>query len=376
MAHGLKLHTFCTVLWDKRSVWNRDIDKSADNPMLTALARRTGTSFERVRATTLGTYEGVLYERHNALGNTPWIMPLGIYHRVRRMHGMQYCPRCLAEDKQPYFRREWRLAFVTVCTKHLCLLYDACPRCDAVVNFHRDELGARNKQVATGMARCFSCRFDLRAARSSPLHDVHGNSIGYQCRLTQAITNGWINVGKGQRVYSLLYFAVLRQLMKILASRRGNRLFVALCRETEDLHYALRFDTGRTDVESLRVAERHLLKSLVVYLLEDWPERFIRICAAERIWSSTLLRDFEIAPFWYWSVVHDQLYRTSYRATDVEITATIAYINKSGGIAYQKAISDLLGTQNVFRKRKTFTHFTRATVGRSLVKVVRMKQQT
>lgn len=168
MAHGLKLHTFCTLLFGKRSIWNRDIDKCADDRILRVLAERTGTPLERVRATTLAAYEGVLYERHNALGNTFWIMPLGIYHRVRRMHGTQYCPACLTEDREPYFRCEWRLAFVTVCTKHKCLLFDACPRCNATINFHRDELGERGKQVATGMARCFSCKLDLRTA--PPLH--------------------------------------------------------------------------------------------------------------------------------------------------------------------------------------------------------------
>ncbi|MDQ3818853.1 MAG: TniQ family protein, partial [Acidobacteriota bacterium] len=137
MAHGLKLHTFCTLLWDKRPIWNRDIDKCADDGILTVLEQRTGTPFERVRASTLAAYEGALYERHNAFGNTFWIMPLGIYHRIRRMHGVQYCPSCLEEDKTPYFRRAWRLAFVTVCAKHRRLLLDACPRCDGPVNFHR-----------------------------------------------------------------------------------------------------------------------------------------------------------------------------------------------------------------------------------------------
>jgi hypothetical protein len=115
------------------------------------------------------------------------------------------------------------------------------------------------------------------------------------------------------------------------------------------------------------------LKALASYLLEDWAERFIRICTAERVWSSTLLRDFEAAPFWYWSVVHTRLYRMSYCAADEEIVEAIAYINRSGGIAYQKAISRLLGTHNVFRKRKMFSEFSRTTVGRAIVKVPRVK---
>ena len=373
MAHGLKLHTFSTLLWDKRSIWNRDIDKCADDKILKELARRTETPLERVRATTLATYEGLLYEQHNARGNTSWIMPLGVYHRVRRLHGTQYCSRCLIEDKAPYFRRAWRLAFVTVCIKHRCLLFDSCPRCYAPINFHRNELGERSKQVGTGLIRCFICNFDLREVCSVLPRDVCDDSINYQSTLERAAAEGKINVSDGQTTYALLYFPVLRQLMKVLASRRGNKLLAALCRETGMPPFASCFPARRTDIESLRIAERHQLKTLAAYLLENWSERFVRICVSARVWSSTLLRDFEPAPFWYWKVVHDRLYRTAYCATNEEIVAAIAYIEHSGGIAYQKVISELLGTQNVFRKRKTFTDFSSATVGRATVKVVRVK---
>lgn len=373
IAHGLKLHTFCSLLFEKRSIWNRDIDRCADDRMLTVLAERTGTPLECVRAATLTAYEGILYERHNAQGNTFWIMPLGVYHRVRRMHGTQYCPGCLTEGNEPYFRRKWRLAFVTVCAKHRCALLDACPRCDAPVNFHRDELGERSKQVATGMAWCFNCRFDLRAAESVAPPDICGNSFVYQNSLTQSISDGWNEIGKGQMVYSVLYFPVLRQLMKVLATHRGGRLLVALCRETGAAPFTPIFPKGRTDIESLRISERHRLKSLAGYLLSGWPDRFVKICMAERVWSSTLLRDFEFAPFWYWSVVRNYLYRRSYCAADAEVAAAIAHIDMSGGITYQKAVSELLGTQNVFRKRKSFSDFSYAKVGRTRIKVVQTK---
>jgi hypothetical protein len=159
--------------------------------------------------------------------------------------------------------------------------------------------------------------------------------------------------------------------MKVLASRRGRRLLAALCGETGAAPFTPFFPSKRTDIESLRVTERHQLKTLAAYLLEDWAERLVRICVSERVWSSTLLRDFEPAPFWYWSEVHDHLYRTSYHASNEEIKAAIAYIKRSGGIAYQKVISDLIGSQNVFRKRKRFIHFSRAKVGRATVKIAR-----
>lgn len=42
---------------------------------------------------------------------------------------LQFCPRCLAEDVEPYFRRYWRVVAMTCCLRHGCVLIDACPIC-------------------------------------------------------------------------------------------------------------------------------------------------------------------------------------------------------------------------------------------------------
>src|SRR5947209_15013384 len=126
------------MAWPHKSIWNRDIYKSADAEVLRTLSEKTATPAERVRATTLAAYEGMLYEKHNHFGPTAWIMPVGVYHRTRRQFGLQYCPRCLADDKDPYYRRRWRLAFMVLCETHHTLLLDRCPRCGAAVNFHRN----------------------------------------------------------------------------------------------------------------------------------------------------------------------------------------------------------------------------------------------
>jgi TniQ len=42
---------------------------------------------------------------------------------------LAYCPRCLASDNQPYFRRRWRLAPFVVCLAHRTMLLDRCWNC-------------------------------------------------------------------------------------------------------------------------------------------------------------------------------------------------------------------------------------------------------
>src|ERR1700687_1233098 len=78
-ANFLKLHSFCKFVWPNRALWNRDIDKSADRGFVSPLIRSTGTPPARAWATTMASFEGRLYETHNANGNTQWIMPIGVY---------------------------------------------------------------------------------------------------------------------------------------------------------------------------------------------------------------------------------------------------------------------------------------------------------
>ena len=65
----------------------RDIDGIADDRILAILSASTLTPIEQCRATTLASYEGVLFESHQPLGRTAWIMPLGVRARTRLSPG-------------------------------------------------------------------------------------------------------------------------------------------------------------------------------------------------------------------------------------------------------------------------------------------------
>jgi hypothetical protein len=117
IAHGQKLHTFTRLLWKKSGIWARDIDKTITSEQIQILADRCGVTFDTAHKTTLSDYAGWVYETHKPLGANPWLTTIGIYHRKRIKFGQQFCPKCLSEDKRPYFRRHWRLACFTICTK-------------------------------------------------------------------------------------------------------------------------------------------------------------------------------------------------------------------------------------------------------------------
>ena len=352
-ANRLKIHTFCSLAWPGKQIWNRDIDKSADLEILEKLSVKTGTPIRRVSATTLAAYANILYEQHNTLGPTPWIMPVGVYHRTHRQFGLEFCPICLAEDKKPYFRRKWRLAFVVTCEKHHILLHDRCPCCGAAVNFHRDEMGVHRKFFADSLTLCHVCRFDLRRIDGFHITQVTRMESKFTSMLLQTMDNGYVQLNEVVATYSQLFFAGLRQLMKIVAmeNNRIAELRRAIGEEFGIEVYSPPSPRSHQDVQEMGIIARRRLLGTVCCLLDEWPERFIELSRQYKVWSSLWLRHQEPpvranmppAPFWLWSVVHDHLYRAKYHPSGEEITAAIAYLRLKGKVVNKSTLARLLG---------------------------------
>lgn len=146
-------------------------------------------------------------------------------------------------------------------------------------------------------------------------------------------------------VCSFLYFAVLHQLLKLMISNRfGSRL-----REANSI--ARLEISGYKAFESLSIYEQAKILIKAVWLLNEWPQRFISICKRLRLFSSALLRDFEPAPFWYWKIVMEALYHPDRVVTEDEIRNAIRFMENQRITVSELALSRLLGVRQVFRKR-------------------------
>ena len=80
----------------------------------------------------------------------------------RQAAWLQFCPLCLAEDAQPYFRRDWRLATTIACARHGGRLLDRCPpRGQGLAPFAQDS--------PRPQSACAACGCDLAAAKAPRL---------------------------------------------------------------------------------------------------------------------------------------------------------------------------------------------------------------
>lgn len=287
-GHGLKVQTFCNLMFgNKRQVWNRDIDRLAPPWLIDELVKRTGTSPEIAWGTTLRAYEGILYPKFRLAGALQWILTLKMYHRTHQGFGLQFCPTCLAEDAIPYFRKRWRIALNTVCTRHGTMLLDRCSECGAGVAFHRLDMTRADAIELTPLSYCHSCSFDLRnAVTVKPIvYDREASllllELNRQFDQDIKLNNEW-NVGQ---------FAVMHQLCRIMTARSKHvhlREFVLDQVGAQDIELT----AGYLNFEMRVISERHHLAQLTGWLFVDLKNRLTSAWRSRAVRYNVLLKDF------------------------------------------------------------------------------------
>jgi hypothetical protein len=225
-------------------------------------------------------------------------------------------------------------------------------------------LGNHKKRVTVSLVHCYACDFDLRQA---PVTDkdstpISPTEVKFTATLLKAISDGYVIVNNGVTVYSHLYFTGLRQLMKIMAMKdaRVNSLRQELSNTYGVELFIPRKEKRLPDIQEQSLNERRQLIQLVNCLLTDWPSRFIMHSRKHKLWSSVWLRHIEsgpwersrLAPFWFWSVVHDYLYRAPYSPSEQEIELAIEHLKRNGDTVNKSTLAQLLGI-SVFRNKLT-----------------------
>lgn len=230
----------------------RDIDGIADDRILAILSASTLTPIEQCRATTLASYEGVLFESHQPLGRTAWIMPLGVRARTRLSPGLQYCPACM--EQAPYYRRLWRVSWATACIKHKLRLLDRCSHCTSILAPFR----------ARGFA-CFNCGAALADGQRLPASEM---VLSFQIRQEAILAQGWGELGTIQFPYSIQYFQTIRHVARSLSLGARATTFRTMAAESWGGDPSP-YQGEKRDIDVLTATERHRLFDLVSRLLVD-----------------------------------------------------------------------------------------------------------
>ena len=298
-GNGLRVQTFSNLIFGNRlQVWNRDVDRLGPDWIVNALSERTGTPIDVAQGTTLRNYEGWLYPAFNVSGSLQWMTNLQVFHRTRQGFGMQYCPQCLLEDADQYFRKAWRVALITTCPKHRCMLRDRCIGCGAGVAFHRGDMGSPDGQHRESLADCYVCGESLASSSVDLVEQYDGRVIDWLTALTIEVMNGV----KDLRMINTV--SVMRQMALLLTSRYLMVKFHAhVCGELAIPERLL--VPGKVSFESRTLTERHHLIQLIGWLILDLEPRLRKAWREKAVRYNHMLKGFKGAPESYLKVVNE-----------------------------------------------------------------------
>ena len=322
IANGYVDHSFCREMFDRKPIWTRDADRHFPLDQLPTLERWTGVPVAQLESMMLGTAVTKMSEADQRSGIAPWVLPLGVYHRVRRAFGVQFCPACLREEPA-YVRIGWRLAWVTSCSRHRCELHDQCPDCGAPFMFHR------TRPWLFGAIPCARCGFDLSMAEV-----VRVNDATLQVALEEGLAKGWVWLAR-EPVYSVAAFTGLRELARALTARR-----------TESLRLQLGMDCvfpRRTQLERLCVGDRRLVMRALSALLQRWPDNLLEGLAASGMHPSFLWHVVNPTVHWLRSALSPIRPVPSSDICEEQIAWACAQLKEQGQEVRAAAVKRLLG---------------------------------
>lgn len=327
----LKPITFLnTVFGSRKNLLAQDLDNHAPERIIERVSAGTQRSGYELADCTLPSYVGTLLTTHNSRGRNPWLLPTTIDNNIRHRFGLQYCPACLAEDERPYYRKIWRLGFVTACTRHGKGLHDRCSRCKAPLHPH----------AAATAIHCFRCGHDLREAEQGWVRSAH---IAWQAHLENALHSGWMNLG-GELLRSHIGFAIVRQVGTLFVNgRRADAFRDAVARDWGGDPRPYEKPTARQPIEYLAVEERHRLFGLVERVMQGWPYRFVHSCGEVGIQRSHAIKDMRSPPFAYERVLRQHLDATPYYASEPEVAAAAHWLRQTKGKATYRDLKAICG---------------------------------
>lgn len=351
-GHGMRLREFSRVAFGhapKTGVC--DLDRKVDDRFLEAISLKTAIPYAQLFRATLRSYEGALFEKMTRSGTVKWILPIGVNRNYGERFGFQFCPLCLSSDRNPYYRRHWRLAFVTACSLHKCLLGDRCPHCAAPVNPVRSEIALPLKRIDANFVTCFQCGNDLRAAQGGIR--ASRRFLLYQKSLICLAEKGGGRVFGVDFNYAHLFFDVFFRILQMLLSPAIGRVGDYV-RKVSQIPFTVKILPVRGSFRFvlLDVRDRHETLDAGFWILSGWPASFLRIVRGAGVSHSSLKGKARDLPFWYTRVLKDLIPSHSYQATQEEVEAAIRYLEAKEAVVNILEVRRLVGQVDSGRVRR------------------------
>ncbi len=342
MEHKRPLSTFLSlyVRHEGSAISRTDIDFLYAKKLMDTLALKSSLSKQEIMNMSLRSEEGHLFVCNDCLYPPKQIRKLV---DKRTHHGLMYCPKCLAEDKTPYFRKQWRYTFYNVCSKHKIFLTDCCWKCYERVSY------TKNKHLKN-LALCGKCEYDLRTTLSLSIPTHYSIGLDAVIWFEEGLNNGYFSID-GEKVKSVFIFEVYTKLVYLLQRQHNLNLegfplldeYKKLCRRLGKY----------TSKKVSMVYKDFFLTAMVYYLFSDFPDNLIRFSKQNSLTHREFVHGFKDMPFWYKSKVDELIpiqNKIGREISEMEVVSAINFLKLEGNVVNQLNVANLLGCHSTIHK--------------------------
>lgn len=330
IEHRRQLPIFLTLFVKKEGnqVSRRDLDFIFDEKFLENLASKSNLKKENIFKMSLRSEEGYLFSCNDCLYPPLQIRKLA---DKRTHNGLMYCPKCLAEDKIPYFRKKWRYQFYNACPKHKVFLTDRCWRCYEKINFAKIK---HFKEICI----CHKCEKDFRENLVIKINSNFEYGLKAINWFEKGLNDGYFIIDD-EKINSLFVFESFTVLRSIVDRKNELNLeYFPLIEEYKTICKKLEKYNSK---KALSIQKEFLLTSLVFYLFEEFPNNLLNFVSKNKLTHRDFLHGFKDIPFWYRKKIDN------YIPMENKIGREINESEVLGAIRYLRSIGERVNIINV-----------------------------
>ncbi len=317
-----------------------DSDLGLQTGVLEWLASTHLLDIQSLRALTFKNSVGRIIDGLDSRDQPRWWLRARYGNSTKR-YGPMFCPHCLNDDDEPFFRLSWRLGFVTSCIQHDCRLLDHCPKCEFPPWPSGLGVKGRLSDRFTSLAFCWQCGYDLRSSQTMQANE------GLTERLLEGVERGTLCLGNetlsSQHGLSSLWAAgqfFLRKASRdwlLLKEGRWGK-FVRSLSEASFLERS---------IEGLDVADRALILEGAWEIVGGGQDSLVQFLKETELKRSHFDGAANVQPVWMTALIDQQL--PSRLRSPVPVSQILTFIEESKstrGIApYKYELRDRYGVQ-------------------------------
>lgn len=340
-AHFMKPSTFLNLyIKNNRNAYVRkDLDFYSNEEFFQILQSKSILSIEQIMNMSLRSEEGYLFT------NTGLYPPKQIRKLIdkRSHYGLMYCPKCLAEDRTPYWRKHWRYSFYTACPKHKVFLTDRCWHCYTPIKLLKMD-------VSDKIVYCSHCGADLSLTNLPKIPSNYLLQLPSIDWFENGLQRGYFKIDS-TKVWSAMFFYVLNRLRHLLNTKENLRLdefpltyeYMELCKRLAHYH----------STKMNAVKRNFILNGMIFYLFKKFPTNFINFINQNHIVYREFTHGFKYIPYWYERMLAGLIPKENKKGRLIsknEVLGAIEYLKRKGKIVNQLNVAEIVGCHFTIHK--------------------------